>query len=357
MPVKDFRVESRLGPYQVTFVDDAEFLLDYPRPRLFIVDRTVYDMYANELFKPIKSEDVILLEISEDKKSLETVQELYRALMKQSTKKNLNLISIGGGITQDIAGFLCSTIYRGINWGFVPTTLLAQADSCIGSKTSLNFDGVKNVIGSFYAPQNIKIYIPFLNTLNKEDFNSGLGEVAKLHITGGQKYADYLIGNLNAIEEKKEKYIAEAISNSLIIKKEFIEKDEFDRGPRNLLNYGHCIGHALESVSSYLIPHGQAVVVGMILANLVSCRRGLLSRQMEEHLYANLLIRILTFNLTELLHDTPSVFEAIKKDKKRVNSGVPLVILKDNYRLEKYDDFTQQEFKYSVDELLARATA
>lgn len=357
MPIRNFSVDSRLGSYEVNFVDDEEFLLDYPEPRLFIIDRTVCDLYANSILKTIKGEDAVLLEINEDKKSLETVQELYRAVIKQKAKKNLNLISIGGGITQDITGFLCSTIYRGINWGFVPTTLLAQADSCIGSKTSLNFDGFKNIVGSFYPPQSIKIYIPFLNTLRKDDFNSGLGEVAKLHITRGQKSADYLVGSLTAIKERQEKILAEAIYNSLMIKKEFIEKDEFDKGPRNLLNYGHCIGHALESVSGYLIPHGQAVVAGMILANLVSCSRGMLSKQTEEYLYKKLLIHILTCDLTEVLHDTSAIFEAMKKDKKRVNSGVPLVVLKDNYVLKKYDDLTEQELKYSVDELLIRAKA
>lgn len=356
MPINDFLVDSLFGSYGVNFVNDAQFLMHYPEPRLFIIDRNVFDLYKNELFNSIRDPNIILLDVDENRKSMETVQELYRAIIKLNAKKNLNVISIGGGITQDITGFLCSTIYRGIQWGYVPTTLLSQADSCIGSKTSLNFEGFKNIVGTFYPPHNIKIYVPFLRTLKQDDFYSGLGEVAKLHITGGQKLTDYLIANLTAIGEKQEGFMAEAIYDSLIIKKEFIEKDEFDRGLRNLLNYGHCIGHALESVSHYSIPHGQAIVVGMILANLVSRKREYLSGNSEKCLFDNLLIRILKFRFMDLLNatDANAIFAAMKKDKKRVVSGVPLVLLKDNFKLEKCDDFTEQELKYAIDTLSAR---
>ena len=137
-----------------------------------------------------------MLPVREERKTLETVQELYGHFLGRSAKRNMTLISIGGGILQDISGFAASTLYRGINWVFVPTTLLAQADSCIGSKTSLNYQGYKNLLGTFYPPNEVYIYMPFLATQAELDFYSGLGEVVKLHLMGGAERTRELIALL-----------------------------------------------------------------------------------------------------------------------------------------------------------------
>lgn len=354
MPLKELRIESKLRTYEVNFVDDFNFLANLSSPTLFIVDKKVWDFHENSCLGLVKDKDVLLLEVSEDKKNLQTVQELYREIIKRDAKKNLKIVSIGGGITQDITGFICSTLYRGVQWIFVPTTLLAQADSCIGSKTSLNFDNFKNLIGTFYPPTNIYIYVPFLRTQKREDYFSGLGEAAKLHIIGGEHSTNDLIDNLAIIKGQDNGAIIEVVYNSLVIKKAFIENDELDNGPRNLLNYGHCIGHALETTSNYRIPHGQAVVIGMILANIIAHNRGLLSKDNEEFLYRKLLLPILSVDSSEMLFDEYLLIEAMKKDKKRIDNGIPIVMLLDNYKMQKFNNLSEQEIIYSINELRKR---
>ena len=128
-------------------------------------------------------------------------------------RKNMNLISIGGGITQDITGFVASSLYRGINWIFVPTTLLAQVDSCIGAKTSLNFNHYKNLVGTFYPPSEIHIYPEFLKTLTKEDFYSGVGEMAKLHLMNGEEDTKIFVNSLDKIDKLDNQTLLERTQN------------------------------------------------------------------------------------------------------------------------------------------------
>ena len=151
-----------------------------------------------------RNTETIVLPISEERKNLDTVQELYDQLITRPAKRNLTLISFGGGILQDITGFAASTIYRGVNWIFVPTTLLAQADSCIGSKTSLNYKNFKNLIGTFFPPISIYIYPTFITTQLDSDFYSGIGEVVKLHLMGGDKHYHELAQYFSTLLKRNE---------------------------------------------------------------------------------------------------------------------------------------------------------
>src|SRR3989339_2043893 len=180
-------IKSRLHDYQAIFCNSSKFieeLLTTPNC-FFIVDSNVWNLYSDNLLSGIKSKNHFILNINEDRKTLAVVEEVYDEIIKMAPKKNMTIVSIGGGILQDITGFCASTLYRGVNWIYVPTTLLAQSDSCIGSKTSLNYKNYKNLIGTFYPPRIVYIYTEFLKTLNEVDFYSGIGEIAKLHLMGG----------------------------------------------------------------------------------------------------------------------------------------------------------------------------
>ena len=181
--------------------------------------------------------------------------------MTSKSKKN-KLIVIGGGITQDVGGFAAAIYKRGINWIFIPTTILSMTDSCIGSKVSIN-RGSKNMLGLFGAPNKIFISDYFLNSLSKHDITSGIGEALKLSLIGGIQSYKYFLDQYN-----KKNYI-NIIKISSLIKKQLIEYDEFDENERRVLNYGHTIGHAIESVSNYFIPHGIAVLIGMYVINML----------------------------------------------------------------------------------------
>lgn len=351
MPV--MQIHSSLRDYAVHFQEDAGFVDSFARfpQRLFVIDRKVWQHHGGGVLSGIPEGERVIFSSSEERKSLDGVVELYQILMERSAKKNLTLISIGGGIVQDVTGFVASTLYRGLNWVFVPTTLLAQSDSCIGSKTSLNFKRFKNLIGTFYPPNEVHIFPDFLRTLDEADFLSGLGEVVKLHVMGGSAASAELIEKLPAVLAREPAALLGVIRNSLAIKLSYMEGDEFDTGRRNLLNYGHCFGHALETVSGYLIPHGQAVVVGMLFANLAAVRRGLLSRETAADLAGRLLTRSLSVPVKEEYLRFDDLVEAMKQDKKRTGEGLVMVLLSDAGDLDKVSDFTPEEMAESLAEL------
>lgn len=350
------KIHSSLRDYTVHFHDRAGFLGEFSRftQRLFVIDENVWRHHGGGCLAAIPEQDRVLFRSSEEHKSLEGVVELYDLLMERSAKKNLTLISIGGGIVQDVTGFVASTMYRGLNWVFVPTTLLSQADSCIGSKTSLNFKRFKNLIGTFYPPAEVHIYPPFLATLDDADFLSGLGEVVKLHLMGGIEATSALNSCLEEVLSRKAPELLSAIHNSLDIKLNYLEGDEFDTGRRNLLNYGHCFGHALETVSGYAIPHGQAVVVGMLFANLIAVSRGLLSSARADLLAQTLLGRSLSVPIRKGYLDWQPLVEAMKQDKKRTGDGLVMVLLAEDASLHKVNDLSVEEVRAALAELELR---
>ena len=219
-------VSSSIRDYQVDFVETMEFLASCESltSRYYVIDQNVWELYKGS-FDALNAESTLILPINEEAKCLETVKTVYDAIMKCSAKRNMTLISIGGGIIQDITGFVASTLYRGINWIYVPTTLLAQADSCIGSKTSLNYQRYKNLIGTFFPPTKIYIHTGFLATLEPEDFYSGLGEVIKLYMMGGASTTAALIGEIKEIKQRDDVALLKAIREVLTIKLQYIQED------------------------------------------------------------------------------------------------------------------------------------
>lgn len=347
------KIKSNIRDYDVHFTDTPNFLRKFERfpQRTFVIDENVWRIYGDTLLRDIApADEVIVLPISEELKTLESVRFLYERLTERTAKRNMTMISIGGGITQDVTGFAASTLYRGINWVFVPTTLLAQADSCIGSKTSLNYEGFKNLIGTFYPPSEIFIHTGFLATQNEADYFSGLGEVVKLHLLGGAERAAEIVELLPAIMRRDAAALLAGVRISLEIKQGFIAEDEFDMGRRNLLNYGHCFGHALESTSNFEVPHGQAVVAGMLLANIIARHRALLPSLVETTIAEKLLLPSLVVKPRAEHLDGDAIVEAMRKDKKRTGSDLALIMMEDGYEFSKVNDLSIAEVTGALEE-------
>ncbi len=353
MPVENMDIHSNIRDYRVNFENDCGFLTPFLEERncAFIVDENVWASHAAGCLKPLQEANVIVQAIGEDQKRLESVLALYDRMMEREAKRNMTVVSIGGGITQDITGFMASTLYRGVNWVFVPTTLLAQADSCIGSKTSLNYRQFKNLVGTFYPPSEIFIFAPFLETQAESDFLSGLGEVVKLHLMGGELKAEGLVAALPAVLSREPSVLLAAVQDSLRIKQSYMEGDEFDTGRRNLLNFGHCFGHALESATDFAVPHGLAVVIGMLLAGMVAVRRGLLAPALSDRIASELLMPVACEPLKTLRYDSARVIDAMKQDKKRTGPHLSLVMLADGYKMLKVTDLTEREALDALAEL------
>ena len=353
MPVATLAVRSLFRDYRVELVESEDFVGELAAlPQSFvIVDENVWRCHRDGVLRPLADADVYVLPIAEQRKVLASVEELYVAMTARAAKRNTTVISIGGGITQDLTGFLASTIYRGVPWIFVPTTLLAQADSCIGSKTSLNFRQFKNLIGTLYPPERVLVYPGFVATQEEEDYFSGLGEVLKLHLIGGEEAAAVYARAAPALTGRRPAAVRDAVWRSLEIKRAFIEEDERDTGRRRWLNFGHCFGHALESASDFALPHGQAVVAGMILAGLVARARGQLSAATEERLRRELLRPALVVPPDRLALDADTVIGAMRQDKKRTGPKLALVMLSDGFAIEVVDDLGEDEAREALREL------
>ena len=220
----DFKVKSSVHDYEVKFVENAPRVLknNIRDGDVIIIDNKVKVLYP-DLLKIINNNiNIIGLDAREDQKSYEGLIPIIQELINSGFRKNHRLIGIGGGIIQDITAFTASIMYRGVKWFFFPTTLLAQGDSCIGSKTSINFGEYKNQIGGFYPPQKIYVDLNFIDSLSTADLQSGLGEMCHYFIVAGEKnFKQYKHDYNSALANKV--VLTKMISGSLAIKKEYIE--------------------------------------------------------------------------------------------------------------------------------------
>lgn len=319
------KIQSYKGEYEVRFSETVDPILGSFSEKSFLVIDSNVDRLYPDISRSYCNSDIFVIEPSEQSKSLEQCQKLMSKLVENGFKKGQKLIAVGGGVVQDIVAFVSSVLYRGVEWTFVPTTLLAQADSCVGSKTSINFQNVKNLLGSFHPPSRIYCCIEFLNTLDKEDIKSGIGEILHYYLISDHKSAQQMMKEYNNILQKPS-LIREHIAKSLMIKKKMVEKDEFDQRERRVFNYGHTFGHALEAISEFDINHGQAVTMGMDIANFISFKAG----NIKLNTY-NSLCKTLEKNIPQfLLHsreDVDKYISFLMKDKKNIKPNMLTCIL------------------------------
>lgn len=341
-------IKSNIRDYTVHMVNDASFIdkLVSLESSLFIVDENVLRLYGKGLLAGLPGDRLIPMPVCEEIKNMDMVCSLYERIMSYAPRKNLNLVSIGGGITQDVTGFVASTLYRGVKWHFVPTTLLAQIDSCIGAKTSLNFKRYKNLIGSFYPPNAIYVYPLFVDTLPEVDYYSGVGEMAKLHLMGGKADTADFLAALPGIAKRDHATLEARSLRCIQIKKSYIEEDEYDTGRRNMLNYGHCFGHAVENATNFAIPHGQAVVLGMRMANRYAVTHRFMSPGYAAWVDANIITPIYKAGAVDM--DPDLVVTAMGQDKKNLGKGLALVMMKDDHEMVKITDMTPEDARQTI---------
>jgi 3-dehydroquinate synthase len=345
------KIHSSIHDYEIYFESDFSFIRDLldTKGAVFIIDQNILQLYEVEFKSLLKSDNLIILNAVEENKTLQASESIFDKIVTLNPTKKTKIISFGGGITQDVSGFVASTFYRGLNWIYVPTTLLAQADSCMGSKTSLNYKSYKNILGTFYPPHQIFICPRFTNTLAEEDFYSGMGEVVKLHTMGGVLHLDKLIFDLNRVNRRELTTILKLTKSSLDIKWTYMEGDEFDQGKRNLLNYGHEFGHAIETATQYKIPHGQAIIIGMIMANFISFIKGVMGEdtmKKTERIFKALLKSDVSI-LKIISND--QIINPMKQDKKRIGDNLPLIMMNNDYAFSKILDLTESEAISAID--------
>lgn len=322
---ENITIKSKLKEYKVVFVDDfMDTLGTKANDNSFIViDQKVLQFYKDRINKMRDRCRIIPVRAIEQNKTLEYCRELIGVLISNNIRKNSTLIAVGGGIIQDITAFVSSIIFRGIDWKFYPTTLLAQADSCIGSKTSINYGKYKNLLGNFYPPKEIYIDLNFLNSLSAADIKSGIGEILHYFFIDGKQWPKIMMDEYESLLERPE-LLKKYILKSLSIKKKIIEKDEYDRTIRNIFNYGHTFGHAIEAISNFKISHGQAVTMGMDMANYISLRLGYLDNSTYEQMRNTLIKNMPAFKLQE--KNIGAYMKALSKDKKNIGNNLGCIL-------------------------------
>ena len=331
----EFVINSSPYNYTVKFVDDKTLRLvllknrDINKQKNFLfVDKNVDKIYKEKLWK---KDYTLTLIANEQNKTINSSLLVVDLLNKNNFTKKEILISIGGGITQDVTAFARSIFKRGINWTYFPTTLLSMADSCIGAKSAINYGGTKNLIGLFSAPKEVFINTTFLKTLDKRDVLSGYGEIIKLCIVGGE----FTIEEFKKVKELQKGNllfkIDVLIKTALIVKKAVITEDEFEINIRKALNYGHTIGHAIEPIVKYKIPHGIAVLIGMFVENCISNEYGYLDLESCNSLNKIIIEYIDQKSLNSFKSvDIKELLLNMKKDKKNelnnISFAVPVAI-------------------------------
>lgn len=300
-------------------------LLEENDKNVLFIDKNVFSLYFSSL--NLEGKNVYIFEAVEKNKDIEHALELISYLENIGFTKSEKLIVVGGGIVEDIGAFVGATFKRGINWIFFPTTLLSMCDSCIGGKTGLNYKGVKNQVALFSSPYKVVLNTNFIKTLSYNEIRSGLGEISKLCITGGKYFFDlYNSIVINGKVDSFEDYL-KLILSALYVKKAVIEEDEFEFNYRKSLNYGHTLGHAIEVMSQYKIPHGQAVAIGTIIANELACIYGYFDKDKCDYIKKCLLNIIDKEDLNNL--NINRTLELIKKDKKVQGNELTLVAIKE----------------------------
>lgn len=295
-----------------------------------ITDSNVCSLYGDEIMSILdgncKKNVLFTFPAGEENKTLDTIKDIYTFLLQEKFDRKDLLIALGGGVTGDITGFAASTYLRGIDFVQIPTTLLAQADSSIGGKTGVDFDGYKNMVGAFYMPKLVYMNVGVLKTLDDRQFFSGFAEIMKHGLIKDGMFYEWLLEHMYEICDRDMDTLLEMVERSCNIKKLVVEKDPTEKGDRALLNFGHTIGHAIEKYKNFTLTHGECVALGAVAAAFISWKHEWLSK--DE--YYEIRDMLVPFNLPISIEDIDpqEILKLTKSDKKMEGDSIKFVLLK-----------------------------
>ena len=301
---------------------------------LLVVDNNVPKKIVKKIYSQLKKNKFLFyFKSTEKNKDQKSIDKLLNILLKNNFNRNDCIISMGGGITGDVAGFTASIYKRGIKFINLPTTLLAQVDSSIGGKTGINNKYGKNLIGTFFQPDLVIADTSFLKSLPKREIICGYAEIFKHSLIAGKKYFNYLEKNKFKILKLKSPYIEKAIAESCKIKKRIVEIDEKEKKIRKVLNLGHTFAHAYEAETKYSkkLNHGEAVILGINSAAKFSLSNKLLTRKKYLRIISHINDLNLSNNKKNLFKkkNISSILKFMKTDKKNNSNKINLILLKD----------------------------
>ncbi len=284
-------------------INRSEEIINSKKDKIIITDENVYKLNIHKSMNLSNVKKIIVIKAGEKSKSLKCVEKIIDEMLEENFNRESMLVALGGGVVGDIVGFVGSIYFRGVEVVQIPTTLLSMVDSSVGGKTGINYKNCKNSIGSFYNPSAVIIDVDLLETLESREIRSGLGEIIKYGFIKDEEIIKIL--EKNGLEENK----ANIIYKCLSIKKEIVEEDGQEKGIRKILNFGHTIGHSIESCTNFeKYSHGEAVGLGMVK---------MMYKNKNQKRLINLLKKL---NMPyEIKLDVEKIIEIIKFDKKSVS--------------------------------------
>lgn len=317
MPLQNHSYDILLDHKAILQLPD-EIKKFYNGEKVFIItDQKVAELYELKLRDILNdfTVDFIVINPGEESKSIAVYEFVIDTLIDKEMKRSDLLIAFGGGVIGDLVGFVAATLYRGVPYVQIPTTLLSQVDSSIGGKTAINSHKGKNMIGCFYQPKFVLIDPDFLRTLSDFEYKNGMAEVIKSAYIGDPVLQQKLLnGNIKTIE---------MIERTLLVKRAVVLKDEFDLNERMYLNFGHTFGHALEKQSNYQIAHGYAVAEGMLIAMHIGQKLGVTPNTLQK----DLKIILDKFDLGLMNTNPMTLINDVFYDKKNTHGQLKMIFI------------------------------
>jgi 3-dehydroquinate synthase len=303
--------------YDITI--DKLFEINIDSKTAIITNPKVSGLHLHYLLSRLKAKETIIITLpdGEEYKNMQSIEYALDRMFDAKFDRNSTIIAFGGGVIGDMSGFAASIFLRGIKFIQIPTTLLAMVDSSVGGKTGINNKYGKNLIGAFYQPEAVYIDTHFLTTLEKREFAAGMAEVIKMAVMFDKEYFENL--------EKEALSIEETIKRSVELKAWVVNQDEKEKGIRSVLNYGHTFGHVIENLTNYkTYLHGEAVAMGMVMANELAIELGYLSTE-EAQRIENLLKKH-SLPTRFKIKDPEEFYEHFFADKKTLDNKIKFII-------------------------------
>jgi 3-dehydroquinate synthase len=288
-----------------------------------VTNTTVAKLHMKYLESKISAKELYIITLSdgEEYKNQESIDKILDALFTHRFNRKSMLIAFGGGVIGDMTGFAASIYQRGIDFIQIPTTLLSQVDASVGGKTGMNNSYGKNLVGAFHQPRAVYIDPYFLTTLPSREFGAGVAEIVKMAVTFNKDFFEFL----ETSDLKDSTVLQEAIKQAVQTKADVVSKDEKEHGIRAALNYGHTFAHVIENETNYKkYLHGEAVAIGMVMANEVAIKMNLMTQKEADRVKA--LLEKYDLPTTYFIEDTKKFYEAFFLDKKSSDANITFII-------------------------------
>ena len=322
-----------------------------PKKLLIVTDSNVEKLYADEvknvLFENGYDAEVYAFTAGEEHKNMDSILGICGACIRHGLDRKSMIVALGGGVVGDMAGFAAAIYMRGIDFVQIPTTLLSQSDSSVGGKTGIDFMESKNILGAFHQPRLVYINVSTLKTLPHEQFVSGMGEVIKHGIIRDGEFFNYLESNAESVKSLDAETLIKMDKINCSIKAAVVENDEKENGLRAILNFGHTIGHAVESAFNFKMTHGECVGIGMIAAAYIAKERNMIDIETLSRVES--ILTLYGFKTRVTLPPSEKVMEYMQKDKKKIAGKLKFVLPTEIGAVMQTTDVTHDEIFSALD--------